>query len=124
MRLLISFIIIFFLGISCYYDSQEYLFPQLNNNCDTTNVTFSKSIVPILEQSCKSCHYNSVADSKGSGIKLENYADVKNETDVGGVLGAIKHTSGVPMPEPLGSPKLSDCQIATFDIWKRNNYPQ
>jgi hypothetical protein len=123
MRFLISIIILIFIVTTCYYDSEEYLYPQLNT-CDTSNVTYTLSIKPILEVSCTSCHYAGAPQSTGGGINLENYTDVKEYTSNGKLLGAIKHTSIYPMPLPLGSPKLDDCKIATFDIWKKNNYPQ
>jgi hypothetical protein len=124
MRLLISGIVIFIIVASCYYDSEEFLYPQINDTCDTTNITFSVSVKTILDNYCASCHNNSVADLNGSSVRLEDYTDVKAYTDNGKLLNAIKQTGIYPMPLPLGSPKLDDCKIATFDIWKKNNYPQ
>ena len=126
MRLLISCLVLCLITVSCYYDSEEYLYPQINNNiCDTLNVTFAGSIKPILDNYCLSCHSNSTANSSGNKIKLEDYADVKNKTSNGSLLENISHTSGyAPMPYPLGTPKLDDCKIETFNIWKKNNYPQ
>lgn len=100
----------------CYYDSEEYLFPQTGNNCDTLNVTFSGSIVPLLENNCLSCHSNSTAAGLGGNIRLEDYADVKARADDGKLLGTISHAGGfIPMPQ--GAPKLDECPINLVRIW-------
>ena len=53
-------IILVLLG-SCYYDSEEALYPVINSACDTTNVTFSGTIVSLLANNCLSCHSNATA---------------------------------------------------------------
>lgn len=100
----------------CYYDSEEYLYPQTGNTCDTTNVTFSGSIVPLLDNNCLSCHSNSTAAGLGGNIRLEDYADVKVRADDGKLLGSISHAGGfIPMPQ--GAPKLDECPINLVRIW-------
>lgn len=101
---------------SCYYDSEEGLYPSINQTCDTTNVTYSGSIVPILANNCLSCHSNSMAPSAGNNIALENYADVASR--VASISGAINQT-GSYSPMPKNGAKLKTCLIATFDIWVR-----
>jgi hypothetical protein len=100
----------------CYYDSEEFLFPQTSNQCDTTHVTFSNSVVPILQNSCLSCHANSVAASFGGNIKLENYADVKIQANNHKLLGSVAHENGYS-PMPLGTSKLESCKIIIIRIW-------
>jgi hypothetical protein len=103
--------------VSCYYDNEEALYPTLATTCDTTNVTFNLTVVPILSNSCYSCHSNKNAASRGNNIPLQNYADVvaRNVS----VSGSIKHTGSFsPMPKNGGS--LKTCSIKQFDIWVRN----
>jgi hypothetical protein len=103
--------------VSCYYDNEEALYPTINNACDTTNVTYSGTIAPILNNSCYSCHSDANA-SFGGGIRLQAIADViTNSTKV---VAAIKQTGPFPMP-PGG--KLNSCSITQFDIWIRNGMP-
>ncbi len=103
----------------CYYDSEEFLYPQTGNNCDTTNVTFSASVVPVLQNYCLSCHSNATAAALGGNIRLQDYADVKARADDGKLLGSISHGQGyVPMPQGAG--KLSDCTISLIRIWIDN----
>ena len=116
MKVLIPIIAIFLFAISgCYYDSQEFLYPQLNTLCDTTNVTFTLSVKPILDNSCLSCHSNNSAASLGGSIKLQDYADVKLRVDDGKLIGSVKWTSGSPMPK--GSSQLESCKITILEKW-------
>lgn len=107
---------------SCYYDSEEYLFPELSSGCDTSNVTFSTTIQPMLQSYCYSCHSNSNASGNGAGIKLENYTDVKTMAENGRLLGAISHDNGYS-PMPKGGSKLSNCKILQTQVWIENGTP-
>jgi hypothetical protein len=109
---------LFIIGLvwSCYYDSKEFLFPQVNNQCDTTNVTYANTVVPLLQSYCLSCHANSVAASFGGNIKLENYSDVKVQADNHKLLGSVAHENGYS-PMPMGTSKLDNCKIASIRIW-------
>ncbi len=107
---------VIWLASGCYYDNEEYLYPEVNNPCDTVNITYSKSIVPILANNCLSCHSNASAAGLGGNIKLENYADVKTHADDHKLLGSISQSSGF-FAMPLGAPKLDDCKITTVRLW-------
>ena len=95
----------------------------LNNSCDagcdTTNVTFSQSIFPIVQNFCLGCHN---APSPGGGVYLRNYADIKTVVDNGKLWGSINHDPGF-FAMPLGGNKLSNCDLATFKIWINNGAP-
>jgi hypothetical protein len=111
---IISVFLFFF--VSCYYDSEEALYPALSATCDTTNVTFSKTIAPMLNNSCYACHSNNTATSFGAGIRLQDYADVVAKADR--VAGSIKHLSSYSfMPKNGGM--IKTCSIEQFDIWVR-----
>jgi hypothetical protein len=107
---------------SCYYDSEEYLYPQTSNQCDTTNVTYANSVVPVLQNYCLSCHSNSTAASFGGNIKLEDYPDVKARADDHRLLGSVAHESGYS-PMPSGAPQLDNCKITTIRIWVNAGAP-
>jgi|APLow6443716910_1056828.scaffolds.fasta_scaffold145890_1 hypothetical protein len=106
-------IILVLLG-SCYYDSEEALYPSLNSACDTTNVTFSGKIIPLLANNCLSCHSNATAAGSGNGIRLENYADVQTRSTA--IAGSIKQT-GTYSAMPKNGGKLKACLITQFDLW-------
>ena len=121
MKRRLLYLALFIAGIilvhSCFYDSEEVLYPSLGSGCDTTNVTYSGKVVPILANNCLSCHSNAMAPSAGNNIALENYSDVVARAV--SVSGAINQT-GSYSPMPKNGSKLSACLISTFDIWVRN----
>lgn len=87
--------------------------------CDTTSVTYSKTIVPVLELNCIGCH--GTVQPQGNTI-LEGYQNVKKLVDNGKFLGAIQHLKGfVPMPD--NNMKLSDCNLRQLEIWVLNGAP-
>jgi len=106
--------------LSCYYDSEEALYPTIGTQCDTLNVTFSVTVTTMLANSCLSCHSNTTAASSGNGIRLQDYTDVKARAVE--VAGAIKHSGGYsPMPKNGGL--LKACTINQFDVWIKNGMP-
>jgi hypothetical protein len=118
------FLLFFMLSIifivSCYYDSEEALYPTYSSACDTTNVTFSGTIVPVLSSNCLACHSNATAAAAGNNIRLENYADVTAKQP--NITGSIKHT-GTYSPMPKNGGKLKTCSITQWDIWVRKGMP-
>ncbi len=114
-------LILILISWSCYYDSEEYLYPKLNNTCDTTNVTYSASVKPILQQYCYTCHSNKNSVLGGS-IKLEDYSDVKIKVDDGRLYGSIAQLPGyVAMPQ--GGSKLDDCSLLMIKTWIDSGAP-
>jgi hypothetical protein len=106
--------------VSCYYDNEEALYPQLNTACDTSNITFSLTIVTMLSDNCYSCHSNANAAANGNNIRLQDHADVvANNVDIS---NSIKHI-GSKSPMPKNGGQISDCSITQFDIWVRNGMP-
>jgi len=118
LRIALILAVVFISG--CYYNNEEQLYPKISSPCDDIVVTFSGTVTQIL-QPCLSCHSNSNAASSGSGIKLQDYADVLISVNNGKLMGSINHTSAYPMPK--GGGKLADCEIAQIQKWITNNTP-
>ncbi len=106
---------------SCYYDSEEALYPQGSDNCDTTNVTFTGSIVPILAASCYSCHSDANAAQFGNNIHLQSYDDVKANLDR--LYGAVTWQPDFPRM-PRDGAQLDDCSIRKIEIWMAQGAPE
>jgi len=109
-------ILLAFIASSCYNDKRENLNPQLpasdnTSTCDTTAVTYTKDIQPILNSSCTGCH------GSGSQYPLNTYAAAKAENDK-----SITKTANGSMPQ--GSSPLSDCKVNKFRAWKNQGYIQ
>lgn len=87
--------------------------------CDTTNVTYTNAISPIINQSCISCH---AAAEPSSGISLSNYAQVKTYVDNGSFLGSVLHDPAYSaMPE---GGTLTNCEIKKIRNWVKLGAPQ
>lgn len=105
---------------SCYKDNEEDLYPD-PDKCNTENVSFSQTVMPVITNNCVSCHSGS---APSGGVSLSNYAEVVASVDGGRFLGAIRHESGFSAM-PQGAAKLSDCNISRIEAWieqgKKNN---
>lgn len=87
--------------------------------CDTSNVTFSKTIGPIIQTYCQGCHSNS---NPSGGINLQGYANIKTYADFGSLLGTVIHDPKYS-PMPKGGNKIDDCKIAQLKIWLKAGAP-
>ncbi|MFP4469223.1 MAG: c-type cytochrome domain-containing protein [Bacteroidales bacterium] len=116
----ISGILLF--AVSCKHEPEDMPDPGGGggggggNGCDTLNVTYPATVVPIFDQYCLSCHSG---PTPSGGIDLEDYSIVAQLAQNGALLGAIRHETGYS-PMPQGMLKLSDCEIAKIEIWIRD----
>jgi hypothetical protein len=108
----IAIFLMFF--VSCYYDNEEELYPTLSNACDTTNVTYSGTIAPVMSSYCTTCHGGSVPSG---GISLTNYSAVQTVASSGLLMNALTG-NGVPVMPLSGT--LPACDLSKFKIWIRN----
>ena len=102
---------------ACYYDNEEALYPQLLGSCDTTNVTYTATIAPIMSSNCTSCH----GASASGGLDLRTYELVK--ANVNKVYGSMNHDVGFSAM-PQGGSLLDDCTLLKVKVWKDNQTPQ
>ena len=95
-----------------------------NNNCanvacDSTIVTYTTKIKPIVDKWCIGCH---AENSPTSGISLGNYDQMVACVNSGRLMGSLRHEPDFsPMPK---SGQLSVCSVNLFQIWINNNTPQ
>lgn len=103
---------------SCYYDNVEDLYPNAPA-CDTTNVTYSGTIWPIINDNCTSCHSGGFPSGN---ISLSNYNEIATAANNGSLLGAIRHEDGwSPMPKSGGM--LPGCDIKQIETWVNAGTP-
>jgi len=98
----------------CYYDNEEDLYP-FKEMCDTSAVTLSGVIKPILQPNCYSCHSAAASGAAGAGINLEDYGNLKGWADNGKLLCAVEHGDNCS-PMPKGG-KLRECDILKIAAW-------
>jgi len=106
---------------SCYNDKADVLYPAPAGGCDTTNVTFTNSVLPVMLQSCAlaGCHNSATASN---GYVLETYNGIKSCVDAGRFMGSIHHQSGfIEMPQ--NAPQLNDCNLTKITIWVNAGAP-
>lgn len=96
----------------CYYDDPDLLDPN-RTVCDTSIVTYSGTINPILTAYCSGCHSGANAPS---GVRTDNYSTVKTIASNGRLSGTVTHSPGFsPMPKNAG--KLNSCSIEKIRKW-------
>lgn len=93
---------------SCYYDDEETLYGNIS--CETSSVSFSKDIKPIIATNCaiSGCH---VQGGAGSGI-FENYTQIKDKVDNGSLKNRVIVQKDMPPSKPL-----TNCQIQYIEQW-------
>ena len=93
---------------SCYYDKEDLLYGE--DLCDSTNVSFSSDIMPIINNSCAviGCH---IQGGSGNGL-FENYAQIKTKVENGSLSERVTIQQDMPPSEPL-----TDCQIEHIMQW-------
>ena len=101
----------------CYYDNEEYLYVD-SANCNTTDMSYSADVWPVINASCTGCHGG--ANPSGN-ISLENYDQIAASAAIspgnyGSLYGAISHASG-NSPMPKNSNMLPACTIARIKAW-------
>lgn len=90
-----------------------------SDGCDTTNVTFSETIWPMMELYCTGCH--SVSAASG-GIIIAGYDDMVALSNNGSLMGSVRYEpgyAGMPTNQPL-----SDCNISLLQAWIDKEYPE
>ena len=120
MKINLTYVLFIFLAtqmVSCAYNNEEELYPM--ESCDTTNVTYLATIVPIVTQHCYECHGGT---AQVSGIPLEGHANIKSMIDAQRLLGAINHEVGFS-PMPKDRQKLAACDILKIERWVSDGAP-
>ena len=112
--LLILMVVMF--ATACYYRSEEELYPDNQVICDTTGVTYSKTVLPILQNNCYECHSASNNAESGGSLNLEDFSLLQALARGGNVYGAITHDP-LYIPMPKGRAQLDSCSIAKIKVW-------
>jgi hypothetical protein len=89
------------------------------NGCDTSSVTFSASVFPIIQTNCVGCHSGS---SPQGGFSITNYTQTAAAATSGKLMNALNGTGGITQM-PLNQPPLSDCAKRTIEIWIADGTP-
>ena len=97
---------------SCFYDVEELLYPK-TSGCDSLNVSYKQTVLPILESNCILCHNK---NDRLGGLNLESFDTLKLEINNGRFLRSILHEAGAsPMPKDRN--QLNSCDLAILENW-------
>ncbi len=110
---LIAFGSIFF--VACTEENDD---PEPTDTLTGDEYTYDVHTAPIFTNMCATsgCH------TSGAAIgSLANYADAKDFTQRGRVMGSIKHEAGFS-PMPKNAAKVSDQIIETIQQWIDDGY--
>ena len=105
--------ILVFSNTVCYYDNEQELYQFTTVNCDTTNVTYTKTIAPIMQTNCNFCHDQT---SASGGINTSGYSNLVVIANNGKLWGTVNHDAGFSFM-PKGGGKLSGCDLAKIAKW-------
>jgi len=124
MKKMIPVALLTLLGSSCYNRNSTDLYPAAvgaSNTCDTTNVTYTATIVPIIKQNCAiaGCH---TGPSPANGMSYDTYAGLLTTIQNGQFLLAIRHQGNIPAM-PQNTAMLDDCTINKLAHWINVGYP-
>ncbi len=90
-----------------------------STECDLTQVSYSGTVQPILQQYCMGCH-SAVLPS--GGVSFGSHSGVQQVALNGRLVGVITHAAGYPAM-PQGGGKLSACNIDRIRTWVERGAP-
>lgn len=98
--------------IACTNSKKELL----NAHCDASGTTYSGHVLPVLQNTCYTCHSAGNAATLGGGNVLEGYAHLLTYVQNGLLIKAIRHEAPASFM-PKNGPMLDECTIARFQAW-------
>ena len=81
--------------------------------CDTISISFDKSIWPIVQNNCISCHNTTVPSGN---VDLSTYDKIIPYVKNGKLYGSVAHLAGY-IAMPSASVSISSCEISKIKSW-------
>ena len=100
----------------CYNDKEETLYRFSLTSCDTSNVTYSLTVAPIIQANCNNCH---IGTSPSGNLNLLNYSSVVIAVNSRNLYGRITSSTN-PMPQ---GGVMDACKISQIKKWIDSNMP-
>lgn len=89
------------------------------DDCDTSDVSFSGDIFPIIDLNCQGCHSG---NNPSAGLELLDYMDISAIAINGNLYSSITGTNGFEQM-PFNANPLSSCDIDKIEIWINDGAP-
>jgi hypothetical protein len=87
--------------------------------CDTTNITYTNFIQPIIKTNCQGCH---IQKAWGGNILLNTFDEVKQVAQSGQLYESITWKTGLSAM-PKFQKQLPDCYIQKVEAWIKKGCP-
>lgn len=87
--------------------------------CDTSNVSFNRTIFPMLQTYCNGCHGGS---SPQGNVSLSNYGAILEYVNDNSLVGSVNFITGYSRM-PKDGIQLSSCQLSQIDKWIADGAP-
>jgi hypothetical protein len=105
-------IIMLFIIPGCYNDNEYDLYP-FSAACDSSNVTYTQTIAPMMGSYCNSCHSASLASGN---VVTDNITGLSIVAKNGKLWGGVNAEAGF-IPMPYQGSKLSSCDLGKIKKW-------
>lgn len=93
------------------------------DTCETADLTYTSDIASIIDESCATAGCHEMGSS--TTFEMHDYATTKAAVDFGRIIGAINHETGfIPMPFPVGSDMIAECDIDQLTAWINDGAPE
>lgn len=110
------FSVLLFLS-SCYYDNKEELYQNIPQDCETSGLTYTQDIAPLISQNCLGCH----STNGGFFPVLETLQQMRsNEVEI---TFRITKSLGDPLVMPQGGP-MPKCAVDQILAWYADGAPE
>ncbi|NND77748.1 MAG: hypothetical protein HKN39_06160 [Flavobacteriales bacterium] len=90
------------------------------NSCDTTEVTYNGTILPLIELKCQGCHSGGEPEAD---LSLISYDDISTIALNGNLMWSVTGTNGATLM-PLGGNLLPQCERDQLEIWINDGAPE
>ena len=107
------------LATACYNDNEYDLYPFPSTPCDSTNASYSKTILPIMVANCNTCHSTAIASGN---VITDTYTGLNTVALNGKLWGGVNWQSGF-YPMPNGGAQLSTCDLGKIKNWINQGAP-
>lgn len=97
---------------SCYYDNEVDQYGVAI--CDTTGISFSQDIMPIINANCISCH---VQGGQQESSPFTSYQEIKNYSSA--MMERVNGVGGIMPP----SGPISECNQSKIEAWVKAGAP-
>lgn len=91
------------------------------DTCNVSNVSFSQTVLPLIQENCTGCHSSQSYTKSGGGVLLESYDDIRRSALEGRLLATTDYSSPYKMPK--NSLRLSKCSIDALRTWVLKGAP-